>query len=383
MVDHSPRQQIKIKITQPEARREQPVTEYVYHWDRIIAALTALLLLLGALGYGIYAWLEPAGLPVEAEIQDPHVPDGTVVGGPAQGEENANAAASVPPEKRPAMVRAASPVETGSVDITGAPVRDTPDAMRSPPEPMSDFDPEHSALTPKEITPTPSAKVRDSAGEVAEGTDSGWSPGPEVATKTTFPPTVRQETAPAVTAEMPSSHLSDAEPSRPEQEPLGKPVPGSSAANASETPSREATAAASAPEADDRVAGPRASEQRSDEALSRSPNTSIASPAVKRFLLAKDVVGNEPQGDIDDVALRDAGYVEVSSFSEVIDQKGETLQYRWLHDGKEVLRIRVPVGSNRWRSHSTKRIYAGMKGDWRAELRNSAGDLLASIDFTF
>lgn len=157
----------------------------------------------------------------------------------------------------------------------------------------------------------------------------------------------------------------------------------SSEADASEIPSGEATDVASDSESGHVVADSSASEQRGDEVLVPSLHTSIASPAVKRFLLAKDIVGNEPKGDIDDIALNDDGCRAASSFSEVIGQKGEILQYRWLHEGKEVLRIRVPVGSNRWRSHSTKRIYAWMKGGWRAELRNSAGELLANIDITF
>jgi len=175
---------------------------------------------------------------------------------------------------------------------------------------------------------------------------------------------------------MSASQPSRTEPRRPEEEPLSEPVPKSSAADASALPPGEATDVAPEPDSS-------ASSQRSNQGLFRSTNTSIASPAVKRFLLAKDVIRNEPQGDIGDTALNAAGYVAVSSFSEVTDQQGETLQYCWLHNGKEVLRLRVPVGSNRWRSHSTKRIYAGMKGSWRAELRNSAGELLASIDFTF
>jgi hypothetical protein len=130
------------------------------------------------------------------------------------------------------------------------------------------------------------------------------------------------------------------------------------------------------------VADSKAPGQRGHEAFLRSPIISIASPAVRRFLLAKVVIGNEPKGDLDEVALNDDGYAAVSSFSEVVGQNGETLQYRWLHEGKEVLRIPVPVGANRWRSHSTKRIYAGMTGAWRVELLDSAGKLLASIDFT-
>jgi hypothetical protein len=148
-------------------------------------------------------------------------------------------------------------------------------------------------------------------------------------------------------------------------------------------PRGEGADVASEPGPGDAAADAGAAEQRRDDVLIGAPNTSIPSPAVKRFLLAKDVVGNEPRGDIGDIAINDAGYAEVFSFSEVIDQKGETLQYRWLHEGKEVLRIRVPVGANRWRSHSTKNIYAGMKGRWRVELLNSAGKVLASIDFAF
>jgi hypothetical protein len=379
MVDQPPRPQIKIKSTYPEAHREEPVQEYVYHWDRIFVALAALLLLLGALGYGIFAWLKPSNRPAETEVHERHLPDEMVVGGPPPREEAANAAASLSSERLPGMVQAGRSEETGPLDITDVPVRKTPDAMRSPREPPSGLHTEHFTIAPRQITPPPPAKIPDSAGGGVEGEASKMSPFPEVAPKTTTPPTARQGAAPAVTARMSASQLSGAEPHRPEEEPPSEAVPKSSAAEAFAMPPD----VASEPDSGDVVADSRASSQRSNQGLFRSTNTSIASPAVKRFLLAKDVVSNEPQGDIGDTALNDAGYVAVSSFSEVTGQQGETLQYRWLHNGKEVLRIRVPVGSNRWRSHSTKRIYAGMKGSWRAELRNSAGELLASIDFTF
>jgi hypothetical protein len=77
------------------------------------------------------------------------------------------------------------------------------------------------------------------------------------------------------------------------------------------------------------------------------------------------------------------GVALVCSFSEVIGLGGEVLEYRWLHDGKQVLRIRVPVGAERWRSHAEKTIYKRMTGAWRVELRDSADRLLASADFVF
>jgi hypothetical protein len=291
MVDQPPRRQLQIKIkgTQPEAHRGEPVQEYVYHWDRIIGALGAVLLLLGALGYGISALLKPSARPAETEVQERQLPDEMVVAGPSRPEGAANAATSP-------------------------------------------------------------------AGQAA---------------------------APAVTAGTLGSQPSGAEPRRSEEEPLSAPERNSSGADASAIPPGEATDVASEPGSSAVAAHSNTSSRRSNQGVLRLTKTSIVSPTVKRFLLAKDVVSNEPHGDLGDIALHGAKYVAVSSFSEVTGQQGETLQYRWLYNGKQVLRIRVPVGSNRWRSHSTKRIYASMKGSWRVELRNSAGELLASIDFTF
>jgi len=244
------------------------------------------------------------------------------------------------------------------------------------PEPPSGPHTEHVTIAPAQITPPPVAEIAESGGGGVEEETSAWSPSLEVVPATTMPPTAPEAAAPAVTAGMSVSQPSGAEPHRSEEAALSEPVPKSSPADATAISPSETTEVASEPDSD-------ASSQQSRHGLFRLTDTSIASPAVKRFLLAKDVVRHEPRGDVGDMVPNAAGYVAISSFSEVTGQQGDTLQYRWLHNNKEVLRIRVPVGSDRWRSHSTKRIYAGMTGSWRAELRNSAGELLASIDFTF
>jgi hypothetical protein len=77
--------------------------------------------------------------------------------------------------------------------------------------------------------------------------------------------------------------------------------------------------------------------------------------------------------------LKGSGLRSLSVFSDVAGLQGETLTYRWLHDGRQVLSIRVPVGAQRWRSHSTKAIHAN--GSWRVELVDSKGNLLARADF--
>jgi hypothetical protein len=115
----------------------------------------------------------------------------------------------------------------------------------------------------------------------------------------------------------------------------------------------------------------------------RAARTAIVSSAVKRFVLARSVEGNEPRGSLDDIAPDAKGVVEVSSFSEVMGLEGKVLEYRWLHEGEQVLRIRVPVGAERWRSHASKRLYPSMKGDWRVELRDAKGNLLANAEFVY
>jgi hypothetical protein len=127
--------------------------------------------------------------------------------------------------------------------------------------------------------------------------------------------------------------------------------------------------------------GSNRAEEKNDKDRFRLPKTTITSPAVRRFLLAQSVINNEPYGVLDDISVNTEGLAVIASFSEVIGLEGEVLQYWWLHEGEEVLRIRVPVRANRWRSHSTNRVYAAMKGAWRAELRDSEGTLLASIEF--
>jgi hypothetical protein len=377
MVDQPPRFRIKIQSAHAEVHHEEPAQEYVYHWDRIIGALVALLLLLGGLGYGVSAWLKPSSLPAETALPEQHIPNQMVVSRPSPPrEEAASASASLSSERLPAKAPAATSETTGPLAIADAPAQNTPDARPSMPEPPSGPHTEHVTIAPAQITPPPVAEIAESGGGGVEEETSAWSPSLEVVPATTMPPTAPEAAAPAVTAGMSVSQPSGAEPHRSEEAALSEPVPKSSPADATAISPSETTEVASEPDSD-------ASSQQSRHGLFRLTDTSIASPAVKRFLLAKDVVRHEPRGDVGDMVPNAAGYVAISSFSEVTGQQGDTLQYRWLHNNKEVLRIRVPVGSDRWRSHSTKRIYAGMTGSWRAELRNSAGELLASIDFTF
>lgn len=379
MVEQNPVRGIKIEIRNPESRAE-PKPEYIYHWDRIFGALAVLILLTGLIGYGLYAWLKPSRPPASVQVEEvegrgriaaraakePHgavqepMPSASVpspgitlanrltgVDSPATTDESPGAESdpAQSPMQREPVFKGPSPPrarEAVEVDLPRLPTTEEPPAELAEPVPR----------------PTPfadSPPVRELDIEMIGGPATVQTPLDE---KTTEP----------VTA--PTSFRGEIGETRPTQPPVfesGEEEPRSKG--------QEQTGEA--------VATDYAPEEQTGNSLFRSQNVSISSPAVKRFVLAQSVTGNEPKGSLGDIGMNADGVAAVCSFSEVIGLAGEVLEYRWFHDGKQVLRIRVSVGAERWRSHAQKAIYKRMTGAWRVELLDSAGQLLASADFVF
>ncbi len=107
----------------------------------------------------------------------------------------------------------------------------------------------------------------------------------------------------------------------------------------------------------------------------------ILEPSVKRFLLARSVSNKEPEGELNEIILNTDGSAAVWAYSEVIDKKSSQFKYVWLHGGKQIATVPVNVGSNRWRSCSSKLINQSMSGAWRVELQDGEGRLMARADF--
>ncbi|GAB6190769.1 DUF2914 domain-containing protein [Desulfocastanea catecholica] len=107
----------------------------------------------------------------------------------------------------------------------------------------------------------------------------------------------------------------------------------------------------------------------------------ILMPSVKRFLLAGSVSNREPQGELNEISFTADGSAAVWAYSEVLGKKGSRFKYVWLHGGNQIATIPINVGSNRWRSYSSKVINRSMSGAWRVELQDGKGRLMASADF--
>jgi hypothetical protein len=331
------------------AKREP---EYIYHWNRIIGVLSLLVLVIGLLGYGIHAWLTPSPL---TETLPPLARNSA---GDHAGEVPCGipGARSASPPGRPLAQRPASPA--------------IPEAKDAEPVPL-------------ETTWASTPEQQDPVGGSARAGSRRWH---KSRTRRPHRPPIPStnpssatdlEHAPADASGEAERHATDHLPSA-EADPESSTPAESSAAQAPDpSPSVKAE-----PEPDLEV-GQATAEEDTSGGPARSQHISIASPAVKRFSLAQSVLNREPRGRLDDVTYNAAGFTSISAFSEVIGLNGEVLRYRWLQEGTEVSVVRVRVGANRWRSHSTKRIDRGMEGPWRVELLDSRGTLLASIDFAF
>jgi hypothetical protein len=61
--------------------------------------------------------------------------------------------------------------------------------------------------------------------------------------------------------------------------------------------------------------------------------------------------------------------------------KDVTISHVWYHDGREVARVVLPVGSPNWRTWSKKRVPITGRGNWRVDVLDEQGGLLGARKF--
>lgn len=347
-MDHA-KAQLGIRIKTPKRNPPPPPkTTYSYRWDRIFAALAALLLLVGLIAYGIYLLLQaetpPESVNVVGSNPETHTvsePETT----PERQETREDAALERPLRKLPDENRRITEVLDNSIRaLPAAPGTGTPSLQ------PGGTDTNLSAQRPKQPEAAPILETDTDPYQVEQGRHS--LPAETGAAQTQKE---RKQSAPDIAI---------AKHSAPATEIAGT-------AGEASTNIEENKTLAVAHEHDIR------------KALFRLRGITLAAPAASRFVLAKSVVNNKPVGDIDDIAPDARGVAAVYAFSDVVGMKDEVLHYHWFRNSEQVAKVRVDVRADRWRSHSSKIINDKMKGEWRVELRNGKGEILARADFVY
>lgn len=69
-------------------------------------------------------------------------------------------------------------------------------------------------------------------------------------------------------------------------------------------------------------------------------------------------------------------------FTEVKNAAGETITHRWIHDGEVVAEVPLNVGSNSWRTWSSKEMLPEWGGEWTVEVLDSQGNVISEESIT-
>jgi hypothetical protein len=131
------------------------------------------------------------------------------------------------------------------------------------------------------------------------------------------------------------------------------------------------------------AAAPDAQQQFSQSAhiTSVAIGAKIDTDKVSRAVLTTDVVDREPVNVLkNDVKLAQISN-SLSFFSELRNMQGQTVRHQWYYQDQQLASIELAVSSPRFRTYSTKNIMPEQLGDWRVEVIDADGNLLAQKEF--
>jgi hypothetical protein len=99
--------------------------------------------------------------------------------------------------------------------------------------------------------------------------------------------------------------------------------------------------------------------------------------------LTSNVRSREPVDQLGSVIEAEQGIRKLFYFTEIRNLRGERIIHRWEYEGKVIFEKSFPIGSNRWRVYSSKRLTPSMTGRWQVSILDSEGDLLTRSTFLY
>lgn len=116
----------------------------------------------------------------------------------------------------------------------------------------------------------------------------------------------------------------------------------------------------------------------------RKPGDADPLPEARRAVLALDVVDREPVGSVGDRLETPGEPRRVYFYTDVRNAAGTEILHRWFLNDLLMAERRFTVGGNyRWRVFSARDLEPGETGNWRVELRDASGRLLAERSFAY
>lgn len=101
-----------------------------------------------------------------------------------------------------------------------------------------------------------------------------------------------------------------------------------------------------------------------------------------RAQLTSDVQNREPVDALSGtVSLENSPSQQVFFFTELRDFKDRQVFHRWEHDGEVVADVELKIGSQTWRTYSSKNLASNDTGHWRVSVVDDTGKTLHVTEF--
>jgi hypothetical protein len=111
-------------------------------------------------------------------------------------------------------------------------------------------------------------------------------------------------------------------------------------------------------------------------------NTLEDKPQVIRAQLTSAIHQREPVDIIDHVWLEKNKSEKIYFFVHLRDLSGQRVNVRWHYQDKEIAKVPLSIGSQNWRTYSSKSLNKNKLGAWRVTLHDQSGKLLSKRNFT-
>lgn len=107
------------------------------------------------------------------------------------------------------------------------------------------------------------------------------------------------------------------------------------------------------------------------------------SPSVKRGIVTSSIENREPTDNLNDGVI-DTDVNKVYFFSEILNAANTMVTHRWFLNGKLEAEVVLKIGSDRWRTYSSKNLVPTFhQGNWQVEVVDASGKQLISQRFKF
>jgi len=100
---------------------------------------------------------------------------------------------------------------------------------------------------------------------------------------------------------------------------------------------------------------------------------------VARAQFTNEVRDREPVDEVENVAVSEA---PVYFFTEVENAEGQTITHRWKREGEVMAEVPLEVGSDKWRTWSSKELTPELEGEWTVEVVDAQGNTITEESVT-